>query len=307
MQKDAGEIKEKILFSLRRNGPSLPVHLAKEAELSILFTSAFLSELFADKKIKMSDMRVGSSPVYFLQGQEPSLEKFSQHLKSREKDAFLKLREEKFLKDDEQLPAIRVALRAIKDFAIPFRKGETIFWRYYTIPETEFSYEEKPLTKEVIVEEEIVKETPIITPLPISSVSEINIIQVEKEKPLNIFEKQIKKSKTDKKTGKKKINEKNDKFFNKVKEFLTNKSIEILDIENFSKTDLILRIKNQGQEQLLIAYNKKKITESDILKAHKKAAEVGLAYTILSLGEVPKKLESFIDAIKNLSGMGKVE
>ena len=306
MQKNAGEIKEKILFLLKRNGPSLPVHIARETELSILFASAFLSELFTDKTIKMSDMRVGSSPIYYLPGQEASLEKFSQHLKSKERDAFLLLKEKRFLKDDEQHPAIRVALRAIKDFAIPFKKNEELFWRHFTAPETEFVYEEKPLMKKVIVEEEKIKETPIITPLQISSVSETKIIQVENQKPLDIFEKPAKKTKA-KKQVKKKTTEKNDKFFNKVKEFLASKSIEILDIENFSKTDLILRIKNKGQEQLLIAYNKKKITEADILKAHKKAAELNLPYTLLSLGEVPKKLESFIEAIKNLSGMGKVE
>jgi len=41
--KDTSEIKEKIILILRKNGPSLPVHIAKEIETSILFTSAFLS------------------------------------------------------------------------------------------------------------------------------------------------------------------------------------------------------------------------------------------------------------------------
>jgi len=121
---DTSQIKEKIIFTIKRRGPSLPVHIAKEIGLNMLFTSAFLSELFSEKKIRISNLKVGSSPVYFLSGQEPMLENFSQYLKSKEKDAFMILKERKFLKDNVQDPAIRVALRAIKDFAIPFKKNE---------------------------------------------------------------------------------------------------------------------------------------------------------------------------------------
>ena len=49
MVKDTSEIKEKILSILKRRGPSLPVHIAKEIESSMLFTSAFLSELVSEK------------------------------------------------------------------------------------------------------------------------------------------------------------------------------------------------------------------------------------------------------------------
>ncbi|MEK6820994.1 MAG: hypothetical protein AABY11_01170, partial [archaeon] len=138
MPQNALEIKEKILWALKKRGPSLPVHVAKEAGLSILFAGAFLSELVADKKVKISDMKVGSSPIYFLNDHAPMLERFSKHLNSREKDAFILLREKKFLNDREQSPVIRVALRAIRDFAIPFNRNGQIIWRYYTVPESEF-------------------------------------------------------------------------------------------------------------------------------------------------------------------------
>ena len=93
-------------------------------------------------------MKVGNSPVYFIPGQERLLENFSQYLKSKEKEAFLLLKEKRFLKDNQQEPAIRVALREIKDFAIPFKKPETdeLFWRYFTIPESEFK-EQKEIPK----------------------------------------------------------------------------------------------------------------------------------------------------------------
>ena len=126
---DTSKIKEKIIFTLRRRGPCLPVHIANEIQTSILFASAFLSELVSEKKIKMSYMKVGSSPIYFIPGQEHLLERFSQHLKTKEKDAFELLKNHRFLIDSKQDPAIRVALRFIRDFAIPFKQNNEIVWR----------------------------------------------------------------------------------------------------------------------------------------------------------------------------------
>lgn len=83
--------------------------------------------------------------------------------------------------------------------------------------------------------------------------------------------------------------------------------MEIVTIEGLKKDELILRIKRDGEEQLLIAYNKKKITEKDIIKAAKKASESNLKYSVLSLGEMPKNVSELIDALKNIKDIGKVD
>lgn len=282
---DPNEIKERIISVLKSKGPSLPVHIAGEIKTTILFSSAFLGELVSEKKVRMSHMRVGSSPLYFLPGQESFLEKFQEHLKSKEKDAFLLLREKRFLADSAQNPAIKVALREIRDFALPFKKGEEIIWRYFSVPESEFKIkEEKPQILEV-------KEEPI------------------KEKPLDIFRKEepeIKPRKRARKPARKKSPEMEEKFFNDVKEFLSGNSMDLLDIKNFGKKEITLRVKDKGEEKLLIAYKKNKITEKDIIKASKKASEANLQYIILGLGGPLKKLDSLIDALKGLSSIGKV-
>ncbi len=294
---DTSKIKERILFALRRRGPCLPVHIANEIETSILFSSAFLSELVSEKKIKISHMKVGSSPLYFLPGQEYLLERFSHHLKSKEKDAHELLKTKRFLIDSDQEPAIRVALRSIKDFAIPFKKGEKIIWKYYT---------EKG---------EAPKPTPLTPSQPQAKKIEQKFLDIknkeESNKFLNIFEKEEEKpiKKRVLKKPNKKITasqKKNERFFNKVKEFLSEKSIIISDIEGFSKNDLVLKIFDKGHEKLLIAYNKKRITEDDLLKAYKKASENNLPYVVLSLGDLSKKLENFIEAIKKLSEINKI-
>jgi len=288
MQQDAMQIKEKIISLLRLNGPSLPVHIAKGTGLSILFASAFLSELFYEKKIMISNIKVGNSPLYFLSGQEPQLERFFQYLKNKEKEAFLLLKEKKFLEDSKQEPAIRVALREIKDFAIAFKKNDEVYWRYFTVMEEEFDKKEEPVSVEIEEEPEVIHEKP--------------------EEDLKIFETEEIVKKEKRKVTKKRISQKQDeKFFNKIKEFLSEGNIEILDIQSFNKNDLVLKIKENGEEKLLIAYNKKKITITDLLKAHKKCSNENLQYLVLSLGEPSKNLKDMISAIKDLSKIDKVE
>ena len=293
MAQDAAQIKEKIMNAIKTRGPSLPVHIAKETGLSILFASAFLSELFNAKQIVMSHLRVGSSPLYFIKGQEDKLENFSQYLKSKEKDAFLLLKEKRILQDSEQQPAIRVALREIKDFAIPFEKNNEIFWRYF-IAEEPLNIEAK---KEIPEKEEKSQEEKIT-----------GEIKPEKPEQETKEEKPKKKNKTASKTKKpNKAKKKDENFFNKIKDFLEKQDVEIIDIKDFKNNEAILKIKKQGNEELLFVFNQKKITEKEITKSYKKASEEKMKYSILSLGEPSKKLNDLISAIKDLSEIGKIE
>ncbi len=279
-QQDTSEIKEKIISILKRNGPGLPVHIARGVELSTLFTSAFLSELASEKRIKISYMKVGNSPLYYLSAQEQLLEKVSHYLKSREKEAFALLKERKIIKDSEQEPAIRIALREIKDFAIPFKKNDEIFWRYFTIPITEFKMVEKPKK----IERKKIEKT-------------LDILATSKKEET-------------KKTQKKKISKTSQKernFFNKVKEFLSEKSTELIDIISFSRNESLLRVKDSEGEKIVVAYNKKRLSDNDIIKAAKKSAEFNLPYIILSLGEPLKKVRELILAVKNLHSIEKLK
>ncbi len=105
---------------------------------------------------------------------------------------------------------------------------------------------------------------------------------------------------------KKAVQKNNEKFFNQVKEFLAKEPIEILNIEGFGKDEIFLRIKTEKEERLLVAYNKKKMTENEIIKANKKASELALKYIILSMGEPSKKLVELIESAKNLEKIEKM-
>src|SRR3989338_7543703 len=285
---NTSELKEKIIGIFRMKGPRLPVHIAKETGMNILFSSAFLSELVDEKRIKVSNMKVGSSPLYFIPGQEFMLERFSEYLKSKEREAFILLKEKKFLKDSEQEPAIRVALRSLKDFAVPFKypnESGDIYWRYFTVSISTFEIKKEPINeKPMISEEEISK-------------PKKPLIQIrEKTKTLEIF---------DKKTSV--VSEPKAKTEKKIKDFLSKSAIEITSIEGLGKDEIVLKVKNNGEEQLLMAFNKKKITEKEIIKAAKKAAELNLKYSILSMSELPKKVSDLIYALKDIKTVEKVE
>ncbi len=62
-QKNPMEMRNKIIALLKIRGPSLPVHISKEIGLSSIFAGAFLSELASSKEIKISNMKVGGSPL----------------------------------------------------------------------------------------------------------------------------------------------------------------------------------------------------------------------------------------------------
>jgi len=150
---DTTQLKERIVSRIRIKGPSLPVHVAKDINTSMLFASAFLSELISEKKLKVSNLKVGNSPLYLIPGQEHLLERFTQYLNQKEKEAFSLLKEKSILKDSEQHPAIRVALSEIKDFAIPFSRNNELYWKYLTVAEEDkdeiMKEETMPLIKEI--------------------------------------------------------------------------------------------------------------------------------------------------------------
>ena len=258
---------EQIISILKEKGPSLPIQIAKQMNLSSLFISAYLSELAGEKRIKISHLKVGGSPLYFSGEQEEQLENFYKYLHPREAEAFLLLKKNKILKDSEQKPAIRVALRSIRDFSIGFKKDEEIYWRYFLFPEEElneyFNGKEKPKK---------VKE------------------KLEQKKP----KKTVKKKNTKKTRG-------SSVFFEQVKAYLSKIDLEIENIESYDKKEIVIKVKdNLDKEYLLFAYNKKTITDKDIMKAYKKAQKSRLKYSVLFKGEFSKKLKDTVNAYKNL-------
>ena len=132
---NAARLKEAILSTIRIKGPSLPINIARDVKTSTLFASAFLSELYQERKLLMSHLKVGSTSLYLLPGQEEQLENFIQFLNHKEQEAFHQIKQSGILDESLLSPAIRVAIKEIKDFAFPIQQQDSngqikTLWKY---------------------------------------------------------------------------------------------------------------------------------------------------------------------------------
>jgi len=280
-------------------GPRLPVHISKHLQISLIFSGAFLSELAKENAIKISNMKVGGSPLYYLPGQEPLLERFYNYLPSKEKQAFLLLKEKKILQDSKQQPAIRFALRQIKDFAIAFHKDNELFWRFHTFSEQEVKERLKVKKQEVRpIEQTKPEKKQKIEEKPENTQQKVE--KKETEKPL-IKLKQIKKKKQKEKSW----------FVLRAEEFLKQENIEILEEISFKKREYVSRVRIDSDlgkiELLCIAKDKKSITERDLSLALNEARERKLLALVVSKADLNKKAEKYMKEWNNLIRFKKIQ
>jgi hypothetical protein len=157
---------DKIL-EIVRQGPTFPAKVAKALGSGgdTMLIGAILSTLISSGDLKVSTLKIGGSPLYYVPEQESKLEDFLSYLNEKDKKTFKLLKEQKILQDSTQDPLTRVSLRAIKDFAKQFEvdyKGQKLLcWRFYSISLEEAQSLAKKLVsivKSVEVEEFIQEE-----------------------------------------------------------------------------------------------------------------------------------------------------
>ena len=302
----AMELREKIVDIVKSKGPVLPVQISKEIGTNILMASAHLAELTASKRLKISNVKVGGSPLYYLAGQEAMLQKFVGNFNDKEKKAFDLLSQNRILMDSEQEPVIRVALREIKDFAMPlnvtYNNSTKIFWKWYL--ETDDEAEkliktklgiEKPEEKKI---EEKAKKAELVKPLkekPISKEFKEAPQQKLKERAEKLPEKRGRKPK-----------EKEDLFLKDLMKFFEKNKIRIVSSEvskRNSEIDFIVEIPSVvGNLQYYCkARNKKRISDSDLSTAYVRGQLKKLPVLVLSPGELSAKAQEML--AKELSNL----
>ena len=291
--------KEKIISIIRESGPSYPARLSRATGISSLFISAFLAELVSERRLKLSDMKIGSSPLYYIEGQEEQLEKFIEHLNPKEKEALHILKQKQILEDEKQTPAVRVALRKIKDFAFPIQTkidGETrLFWRFFLLPENEL--------KQKI--QELISEKPQTQKPKPQEAPEKKQAQEEEKQSQEIESPQEKpKPKT---KPKQPINS---DFANSIREYLSAKDIEVLEDVLEKKKEFFAKIRTDTllgkQEYYLVSKDKKKINTNDLTIALQQAQTEKMPALIISPGELDKKAKSYLQEWRNLIKFEKV-
>ena len=127
---------DKILNFLKVTGPTLPTKVAKNINTDILLASAHLSDLSSQGKVKISKLKIGGSPLYFLPGQDSPLYDFaSGNINSKDLLVLDQLKEKNILRESNLELIQRVGLRNLPDFAVPLnvRVSDKIelFWKWH--------------------------------------------------------------------------------------------------------------------------------------------------------------------------------
>jgi len=293
----ASQIKKGIMEYLEKNGPSLPVPIARELKINTLFSSAFLSELLDDEIVKISQMKVGGSPLYYLPKHEVLLENFTKFLPPKEKEALNMLKQKLVIKDLGLEPAIRIALRSIKDFSYPViietNNQKVLYWRYFTIQESEALEKIKALMK---------GQMPAPSPMPQQPQPDLQppiqqpqeAIKTQEQKPLAPVLKPEKKEKP----------KKGEEFSKKIQEIISNLGLEIIEKLDGKKNEFYAKVLVNSQigksPYLCIAKDKKKLNENDFALAVQKAQNMRLPVLFLSSGNPSVKAKNYLQTYQGL-------
>ncbi len=300
------DIHAKLLEIVKGKGPLMPSQANVEIGQTILITSALLGELASEGRLKISHLKIGGSPLYYLPGQEDKLQNFADKLHEREKQAYELLKEKKMLRDSEQTPVMRVALRQIQDFAITleveFEHGGEILWRWYLLDESE----SRKVVRELLALE---KEGPHKKP-PLEKIEEEEPTDIEKrpevfvqKEPVAIVaEKRKEETKRIPETHKepriipkKEISkESQSSFLEKLTAFFNEKGIEVMEkkiLKKNAEIDLILQVPSPVGKIMHYckAKSKKKINDADLSQAYVQGQIKKLPVLFITTGDITKK------------------
>ena len=319
-------LKEQVYNYVQRAGPIIPIKVAKHFNSNTIFISAILSELISGKKLLLTKAKIGGSPLYYAPGQEPKLaDALREHLKQLPKTALEILEQKKVLRDQDCEPAVRVALREIKDFAKPLEiqvEGNTeLFWKFHTLdneqtkslineilekvykkeeptPEQPKIEESKPQTEQEKINEEIKQE--FQEPEPVEEKEEF---EEQKEEPQqSLLQKEEKETLLEQDKPKPK-----EKDFEKVIiSYLNRNKVSILEKQTIKKNrelNFVVNIpSNVGDLMYFVkAKNKKKINEGELLLAFTEGQNLKLPTLYLTNAETTKKAIKYMET--NMKGL----
>jgi len=294
--------KEKVIQTIRIRGPVIPAQIAKVIGTDILMASATLSELVSNNVLKISHVKFGSTPLYYLPGQESKLQDFAKNLHEKEKKTYDLLMQKKVLRDKTSEPIVRVALRNIKDFAVPLQvkinDNIEIFWKWYLT-----TNEEAAGVIKIMVKDDKPKE-----PKKEIKPAQETITRKEQEKPKE-EQKQIKREELKKVVPEKEVKKEEkkifvdktaeDKFLTEIKRFFEKSNINLIEEKIVKKnSDLDLVIEVPSAVGSLIYYckakSKKRISDSDLSSAFVQGQLKKLPILFLTKGELTKKAKDML-------------
>ncbi len=312
---------DKIMQFLRTVGPTIPSKVAKSIGSDILIASAHLSDLASQGKVKISDLKVGGTPLYYLPGQEAQLYRFAaSNLNPKDYLVAERLQQQSILQEAGLDLLSKVALRTIKDFAIPIHvtvnDQKELFWKWYLLseeqtnaaltallspPEQELQKQAKEVEQQFPEQQQLEQASPMAMPQQES----VTIIAPQSEEqqqrlttePQSIMEERKPKRRMAR-TPKKMVA---DEFFPLIEEFCKHHRIEIEEKETIRKNaemNFKVRVPSVVGKTVYFckAKNKMRCDDKDISAAYMEAQRKRLPLLFLYTGEIHKKVQEMLDA-----------
>ncbi len=297
--------RETVLQTIKIKGPVIPAQIAKVIGTDIMMASAILSELVSKNVLKISHVKFGSTPLYYLPGQEPRLQDFAKNLHEKEKRAYDLLMQKKVMMDRLLDPVVRVALRNIKDFAVPLQvkinDDIEIFWKWYLTTNEEAA----KIIKEMVEVSKAKEPKKEVKPVQEAIASR------EQEKPMEDGEikRELKKEELKERLPEKEEKKKEkgafvdktaeDKFLNEVKRFFEKSNISLIEEKIIKKNlelDLVVEVPSAVGNLVYYckAKSKKRISDSDLSSAFVQGQLKKLPVLFLTKGELTKKANEML-------------
>lgn len=134
------DYQDKIL-AMARNVPLTPTMVAKAVGKDSLIASAMLSSMVEKGILKISHVKVGSTPLYYDPDKSEQLQDYASYLNEKERRVYDLLKEKKVLRENVLDPLSRVCVKNLKDFARPlevsFGGNTEIFWKWYLLADAD--------------------------------------------------------------------------------------------------------------------------------------------------------------------------
>lgn len=271
------EYRERIL-QMAELQPLLPVQVAKEFETNTLLASAMLSEMSSKGLLKVSALKIGSSPLYYRPEKQEQLLNYLQYLNEKDRKTVDLLKEKQILRESDVDPFTRVSLKQIKDFARPLEVSiddkTEVFWKWSLLSDKDA----EQLIRQVIEPEKTPVQQTVETP---------------QEKP-----------KRQRRVQKPSMAP--DDFLNYTHKFFSTNKIQVIEqIAIKKKTEYDFIIKLDSTVGALTYYckarNKKSVSESDVSLAFVQGQLRKLPVLLLTTGDLTKQATLLAQELKGLT------
>ena len=320
------DYQDKIL-AMARNAPLTPTMVAKAVGKDSLIASAMLSAMTEKGLLKISYVKVGSTPLYYDPGKSEQLQDYSSYLNEKDRRVYEVLKEKKVLRENVLDPLSRVCVKNLKDFARPlevsFGGNTEIFWKWYLLPDADA----EPIIKGILTGqmplEQKQDEQPEQQPSPVPEQSAPIPAQPVLEQEQAPQPEQVSEVQKPKRVKKKKV-ETQKRIVDKIKEMIVPSAVKGSDnfLEQlnkyFSKNGVFV-VKNMDQKRkgelefiveiessvgALVYYchakDKKRVGEADLSNAFVQGQLIKLPVLFLTTGNLTKQAEKISKDFKGV-------